>query len=236
MAGHFEIMMRSFLAFAILLIGARILGKQTISQMNVLDFIIAISIGSITANIAFNLEIHIHHLILAFSFFVIISILTSYVSLKSSTFRNFVTGNPTVIIEHGHLLEKNMKKARYNLDDLNQLLRDKDIFDIQEVLFAIVETNGKLTVLKKPEARPITRGDLHIKVESERTLPIQLIMDGTILERNLKENNLTTLWLKQELHKRGLQKEDVFYAVLSGVGHLFIDTYENHLHSPTDKE
>ncbi|KMK76947.1 DUF421 domain-containing protein [Alkalihalobacillus pseudalcaliphilus] len=236
MSDHVEIIFRSFLAFVILLIGARILGKQTISQMNVLDFIIAISIGSITANIAFNLGIHIHHLVLAFAFFVVVSIVTSYGSLKSKSFRNFVTGNPTVVIQNGHLLEKNMKKAHYTLDDINQLLRDKDVFDIAEVNFAIVETNGKLTVQKNAAMRTVTKEDLNLITKNEQTLPIELIMDGKIVEKNLEENGLTRIWLKRELEQRHVKVEDVFYAVLSGKGKLFVDTYNNQIASPVDKE
>ncbi|GAF21653.1 DUF421 domain-containing protein [Shouchella hunanensis] len=235
MSEHVEIIIRSFLAFSILLIGARFLGKQTISQMNVLDFIIAISIGAITANLSFNLSVKIHHSILAFSIFVAVSILTSYISLKSYRARRWITGNPTVVIENGQILEKNMRKARYNLNELNQLLRERNVFNIEEVLYAIVETNGKINVLKKPEYQDVTKQDVQAPLKKNR-LPVELIMDGKVLDKNLKENKIQEEWLSNELEKRNLKHKDVFYAVISATNKLFINTYENQLRHPKDLE
>lgn len=235
MSEHVEIIIRSFLAFSILLVGARLLGKQTISQMNVLDFIIAISIGAITANLSFNLSVKIHHSILAFSIFVAVSILTSYISLKSYRARNWITGNPTVVIENGKILEKNMRKARYNLNELNQLLREREIFNIEEVLYAIVETNGKMNVLKKPEYQGVTKQDIKAPLIKNR-LPIELIMDGKILDKNLTDNHIQEKWLLKELNKRNLKQTDVFYAVISATNKLFINTYHNQVQHPANVE
>ncbi len=235
MSEHVEIIIRSFLAFSILLVGARLLGKQTISQMNVLDFIIAISIGAITANLSFNLSVKIHHSILAFSIFVTVSILTSYISLKSYRARNWITGNPTVVIENGKILEKNMRKARYNLNELNQLLREREIFNIEEVLYAIVETNGKMNVLKKPEYQGVTKQDIKAPLIKNR-LPIELIMDGKILDKNLTDNHIQEKWLLRELNKRNLKQTDVFYAVISATNKLFINTYHNQVQQPANVE
>lgn len=129
-----------------------------------------------------------------------------------------------------------MNKMRYTLDYLNQQLRERDIFNIEEVLFATVETNGTLTVLKKPQFRNVTKQDLMIAVMPEQKLPIELIMDGEIIKENLEQNNITFSWLESELIKRNLLKHDVVYAVLAANGNLYVDTFRDHIHSPIDKE
>ncbi len=129
-----------------------------------------------------------------------------------------------------------MNKLRYTLDYLNQQLRERDVFNIEEVLFAIVETNGILTVLKKPQFRNVTRQDFMVAVLPEQRLRIELIMDSEIIKENLEQNNLTNSWLQSELKKRNLTQNDVVYAVLAANGNVYIDTYSDHIHSPIDKE
>ncbi|UPM56343.1 DUF421 domain-containing protein [Gottfriedia acidiceleris] len=236
MPEHFEIITRTMLAFLILFIGAKLLGKQIIAEMNTFDFIGAISIGSIIANLAFNLNIKIHHAVLAFLILVLVILLVSFISLKSRIGRNLLAGNPTVIIEDGKILEANMRKMRYSLDYLNQQLREKGIFNIEEVLYVVVETNGKVSFLQKPQYRNVTKQDLNIPTRQESKLPIELIMDGEIILKNLKENNLSELMVQEELKKRNLQTKEVVYAVLAANGNIYIDTYNDQIASPIDQE
>lgn len=236
MLEHFEIILRSFTSFGLLLVGTRILGKQTISQMTMFDFVATISLGAISANLAFNTSLKVSHTILAFVIYVFIIFMIALITLKSKKGRKFLAGDPTIVIENGKILEKNMNKMRYTLDYLNQQLREKDVFNIEEVLFAIIETNGTLTVLKKPQFRNVNKQDLMIPITPEFNLPIELIMDGEVMKQNLDQNNLTEQWLHSELKQRNLVQSNVLYAVLSGNGNMYIDTYENHIHSPIDKE
>ncbi|MEH7117460.1 DUF421 domain-containing protein [Neobacillus vireti] len=236
MPEHIEVILRSITSFSLLLIGTRILGKQTISQMTMFDFVASISLGAISANLAFNTSVKVHHTIIAFTIYVAIILLMAVISLKNRKGRKFLAGDPTIVIQNGKVLEGNMKKMRYTLDYLNQQLRERDVFNIEEVLFAIVETNGTLTVLKKPQFRNVTRQDLMIAVMSEQKLPIELIMDSEIMEENLEQNNLTHSWLESELKKRNLTKHDVVYAVLAPNGHMYVDTFRDYIHSPIDKE
>ncbi|MGQ4668092.1 DUF421 domain-containing protein [Metabacillus halosaccharovorans] len=236
MAEHYEVILRSITSFILLLIGARILGKQTISQMTMFDFIASISMGAIAANLAFNTSIKVHHTILAYSIFVAVIFFIALISLKNRKGRKFFAGDPTIVIQNGKILERNMNKMRYTLDYLNQQLREKDTFNIEEVLFAIVETNGTLTVLKKPQFRNVTRQDLSVAAAPEQRLPIELIMDGEIIKENLEQNNLTQNWLQLELEKRKLTKNDVVYAVLAANGNMYVDTFKDHIHSPIDQE
>lgn len=236
MPEHIEVMLRSITSFSLLLIGARILGKQTISQMTMFDFVASISLGAISANLAFNTSVKMHHTIIAFTIYVAIIFLMAIISLKNRKGRKFLAGDPTIVIQNGKVLEGNMNKMRYTLDYLNQQLREKDVFNIEEVLFAIVETNGMLTVLKKPQFRSVTRQDLMIAVMQEQRLPIELIMDGEIIKENLEQNNLSYSWLESELKKRNLTKQEVVYAVMGANGNMYVDTFKDHIHSPIDTE
>ena len=235
MSEHIEVVVRSILAFSILLIGTRILGKQTISQMTFFDFIAGISLGAITANLAFNLTIDIHHFLISFFIFILILFITAYISMKSRKARKILAGDPTVIIQDGKILEENMRKMRYTLDYLNQQLREKDIFEIEEVLYAIIEPHGTLTVLKKPLFRAVTPKDLQLQ-PSEKGLPIELIMDGKVVSKNLEEYNLSMQWLEGELRRRNVTCKEVFYAVRSSNGSLYLDYYNDNIPSPVDKE
>lgn len=236
MPEHIEVILRSITSFGLLLIGTKILGKQTISQMTMFDFVATISLGAISANLAFNTSIKVHHTIIAFTIYIAIIFLMALISLKNSKGRKFLAGDPTIVMQNGKILEGNMNKMRYTLDYLNQQLRERDIFNIEEVLFATVETNGTLTVLKKPQFRNVTKQDLMIAVMPEQKLPIELIMDGEIIKENLEQNNITFSWLESELIKRNLLKHDVVYAVLAANGNLYVDTFRDHIHSPIDKE
>ncbi|GED04388.1 DUF421 domain-containing protein [Bacillus atrophaeus] len=231
-----EVILRTIASFGVLLIAARFLGKQTISQMTIFDFVAAITLGAITAGMAYNTSLKPHNMLISFVFFVLTIFLISFLSIKNRRLRKFFAGDPTVLIQNGKILESNMRNMRYTLDYLNQQLREKEIFNIEEVLFAILETNGKLTILRKPQFRHITKQDLFIAVHGEHRLPIELIMDGEIIEDNLNQNHLTTSWLLTELKKRDITVEETVYAVLLANGHIYVDKYKDHISVPIDKE
>jgi uncharacterized membrane protein YcaP (DUF421 family) len=229
MSESIEVVLRSFTAFAILLIGTRILGQQLISQMTTFDFIASISLGTIAANLTFNTPIKAFNFLMAYAVFIVVTVIIALISLKSRQARKFFAGTPTVIIQDGRLLEDNMRKIRYTLDYLNQQLREKDIFNIDEVLQAMIEANGTLTVLKKPEYRSVTRQDLMLPVKQEKTPPIELIMDGILMEENINQSNLTFEWIQKELERRKLEIQDVVHAVLSPSGQIYMDSYKDHI-------
>jgi uncharacterized membrane protein YcaP (DUF421 family) len=235
MNSYLDVIIRSVIAFFSIFFAARILGKQTVSRMTIFDFIAVVTLGSVTANLAFALEVKARYIFLVFFIFVLLIYLSAFLALKSKRARKYVAGDPTVVIENGKILEHNMKKMRYTLDYLNQQLRQKDIFSIDDVEYALVENNGLLSVKKKEEHLTITRKDLHI-VKEEVKLPIELIMDGEILLNNLKENNISKQWLQIELKKRNLVVESVVYALRTSSGKLYLDTHDDKLKSPMDVE
>ena len=230
------ILIRAGVAFIALLIAARVLGKQTIAQMTYFDFIAAITLGAIGAGIAYHLEKNLLNVLLSLALFTAIVFLASYISLKSRKARKIFAGDPTIVIQNGKILEQNMAKMRYCLDQLNHHLRQSGVFDIGQVELAIIEPNGDLSVLKKSQYRPVTPADLKIPTQYEG-LAIELIMDGQVIEKNLRENNLSRAWLTTALVQYGITNpKDVAYACLSTKGTIYFDMYKDGINNPLDKE
>jgi uncharacterized membrane protein YcaP (DUF421 family) len=232
---YLDILIRSILSIIMLLLIAKILGKQTLSNLTYLDFVTGITLGAIAANLSFNEKIKLPYFILSLVAITITSFLLSIIALKSHKLRSWISGSPTVLIEGGKILEDNMKKLRYTLDSLDQALREKEIFNIEEVEYAVLEDNGKVSVLRKSEYQYVTRKDMKLR-PNDQTFPVELIMDGTVMEKDLEDNGLTKEWLEAELRRRGKQISDVFYGVRGTQQQLVFDFYEDGIHSPIDKE
>lgn len=152
---YLEIVIRSIGAFALMMMITRILGKATIAQMTYHDFVAAITLGGITANFAFNLKVNVWHLLVALVTFSGVAFILLVFVLKSRTFRRWISGQPAVLVQDGKILEHNMKKLRMTLDSLNQELREKNIFNIEEVEYALLELNGKVSALLKRSISPL---------------------------------------------------------------------------------
>ncbi|SFJ21626.1 Uncharacterized membrane protein YcaP, DUF421 family [Paenibacillus sp. UNC496MF] len=232
---YVDVLLRAVIAILLLLLVAKLLGKQTVSNMTFLDFVTGITLGAIAGNLAFNVQIKSLHMVLALVVMAGTSLLLSVIALKSRRMRNWISGSPTVLIEGGRVLEDNMRKIRYSLDSLDQALREQSIFNIGEVEYAVLEDNGVLSVLKKDDFQAATRKDLKLKAKPQ-SFPVELVMDGALVEGNLEANGLTREWLERELGRRGKRLEDVFYAVRGTHGQLFVDGYEDRIRRPVDKE
>jgi len=231
-----EVILRTLSAFVFLTCIAHILGKQTISQMTFHDYIASITIGSIVGNLTFNTSIRFSNFITALVIFSSIIFVVTLVSLKNRNARALFNGEPTVVIENGKILEKNLEKLKFTLDSLNQSLRRKDIFDIDEVEYALIEANGQLSVLKKPPYLYVTRKDLGITTAPQSSFPIELIMDGQMITKNFTQHHLTKSWINTELKQRGLTLSDVSYCVKGTNDQLYFDLYKDKITSPIDIE
>jgi uncharacterized membrane protein YcaP (DUF421 family) len=158
---------------------------------------------------------------------VILEVIISFINLKSEKFRNVFTGKPTYLIKNGILQEEEMRKLRYNLEDLLSELRLKDITDISTVYTAILETNGELSVVVKAPNKTVTALDLNLNTNQE-TIPLILISDGIVRMKHLTEANKSIKWLKKELKKRNVANlKDVFIMSYNDKGEIFLQTKEN---------
>lgn len=237
MANWIDVTLRSVGAFVLLLFMARALGKQTISQMTYFDFVAAITLGGMAANMTFDVRLPVWDNVMAIIIFSMVALFASYVVLKSRKLRKWVAGQPTVLIENGQILEKNMKKLRYTLDNLNHHLRLNQIYNPADVEFAILETNGELSIQKKPKTA--TKKELPIYVNpivNQSKIPIEIIMDGKLVEDNLANNNISEDWVNHQLSIRGYEREETFYMVLGSDRRLYFDVYDDYLRKPRDRQ
>lgn len=228
--------LRTCFSFLILLTVSIWIGKQVNSHNNHYNFALSVTLGSFIANMGFDTNLKFTPMFASFIALIFMYLISSLISNKNRRFRLWLSGEPTVVIENGKLLDGNMKKIRYTLDDLNQQLREQGIFDLIEVEFALLEVSGKLSVLKKPNYQSVTKNEIvSTNTSVDIHLPIELVMDGKVVEKNLN-SQYSSAWLNQELQSRNLQLKDIQYAVISSNSSLIIDLYNDHLKSPLDQE
>jgi len=218
----FKVILNSLIVFTLLVVLARLIGRKLLSQLTFFDFVIGVTIGTV-GGAFITTEIRGYYVLLSPIVLTAAVIGAGYLSLNSVPFRKLVEGEPVVVIQNGKMFERNMGKLRLNADDLMSQLREKNIFDLSEVEFAIHEPHGKLSVLKKSQNSPITPKDLGLNT-NYKGVSSEIIRDGRIVEQNLRQNELTHEWLQNELAGRNITDiKEVFYASLSTDGKLFVD-------------
>jgi len=222
MSGSVEIIFRTFTAFILLWIFVQLLGKQTISQKTYHLYIASITMGTIAGNLAFNIKIKFMYFMISIIIMGATVFMLNLIAVRNPRFGKWIAGEPATLIQKGQILEEEMNRMGYSLDSLKQALRGKDIFNIEEVECAILEINGSLSVLKKPQYQNITKQDVPI-LPSTGPVPIELIYDGKILYENLSKHTYNEDWLLAELKKRNLAVYDISYAVVGTKGNLSID-------------
>lgn len=188
------------------------MGKREIGELSLLDLVVFMMIAEIAVIGIEDTKVPFLHTITPMVILMGIQYILAYLSLKSQKIRDLIDGRPTVIINNGQIDEEAMKTQRYNFDDLLSQLRDKNVKNVADVEFAILEPSGKLSVL--PKSRD--------KTENGPNIDIQLILDGVIQEDQLKEMNKTNLWLRQELRKRGYHdiKQISYCSYHNGIFHI----------------
>ncbi|KAB2338686.1 DUF421 domain-containing protein [Cytobacillus depressus] len=190
MGDYSTVLLRTVLIYIVILLIFRLMGKKELGQLSVIDFVVSIMIAEMAVLAIEDIKKPIFTFVLPMILLMIIQITLSIATLKSKKFRDLMDGKPTIIINKGKIDEEAMRKHRYNFDDLLLQLRGKDIRNITDVEFAILETTGELSVFKKEK-----------KKKGNVTIPV--ILDGVIQETTLEGMNKTNLWLRQELRKRG---------------------------------
>lgn len=224
-----EIALRSIGTFFVLLLITRVIGKEQLGRLNVSDFVNAIVIGSIGASMASDHKENVSFYLVAIIIFGTLTFLANYAALKYRPFRKLVEGQPLIIIHKGKVLEKNMSKERYSMDNLIMQLREKNVFEIEDVEFAVLEPNGQLSVLLKSNKQPLNASDLNVSTQY-KGMSSEIIIDGKVILKNLKQNNLSEQWLMDELNKYGIRKiDEVNYASLDYFGNLYIDKYQDEI-------
>lgn len=221
----FGLVYRTVLIYFLVLVIVRLMGKREIGQLSPFDFVVAIIIAELAAIPMETTGIPLWKAILPMLTLAVLEVFLSYLALYSPFLRKILDGQPQVVIKNGRIIKSELRKARYNLNDLLAQLREKGIVNVSDVEFGILETSGKLSVIPKSQKRPVTPEDLSLPTGYEG-LPAVLIMDGTIVRENLRLTGLDEKWLTERLAEFNLRPRDVFLAVLGTDGNLFINKQE----------
>ena len=211
--GIIEVSIRCLISLLVLFLVTKLLGKKQVSQLSLFDYVIGISIGNFAAEIDVSLDEPFIYGVLAMVIFGIVAYFVSLLTRKSFILRRLIIGTPTPIIQHGKILEKNLKKVKLDINDLLEECRNNGYFDISQIEYALMEANGKLSVLPKGEYMPPTIKDLKLKPQKQG-LCANVIIDGKVMDRNLKEINKDEKWLLKELKIKGYPLEDILLATV----------------------
>lgn len=199
------------------------MGRKQLSQLTFFNYITGIAIGSIAANMASETNVHYLNGLTSLIWWSILTILVGYIGLKFARVRVVTDGQPIVVIKEGKILENTLGKLRLNMDDLAALLRQQKVFSVKDVENAIFEPNGKLSIMLKEEQKPLTKQDQNIFTIKPMYIPMELIADGKVIEKNLKESGVSIDWLNKQLNSLNLNLTDVFYVELQKDGTLYVD-------------
>ena len=175
--------------------------------MNIYDYLIGITIGSIGADISLDIDKNLTSGVISLVIFGLSQVLVTYLTLKSITFRRVFTGCPTILIYKGKIIENALKKEGIDINDLEEEARQFGYFDLSKINYAVLETSGKISFLAKDTDLPVTKKDMNIK-SKESVLCANIIIDGILLENNLNSMNKDVKWLDKELKKRGYEWYD----------------------------
>ncbi|AIS51663.1 hypothetical protein TKV_c04610 [Thermoanaerobacter kivui] len=205
---------RTLILYALVVIFMRISGKQQIGQLQPYELVVAIMIADLVAIPMQNKGIPLLSGIIPVLTLLVSQLFLSYLSMKSLRARAIICGTPTILVENGKILTSQLQKERYNINDLLEELRVKGYPNIADVEYAILETNGSLSVIPKSNKRPVTPQDLNLTPQYEG-LPLPIIIDGRIMHQNMQKAGIDMEWLNEQLKMWKIQNvKEVLFASL----------------------
>ena len=208
-----KVCLTSLFSAAALFLIAKILGHKQMSQLDFFDYITGITIGSIAAEMATELEKPLNPLI-AMAVYGAITVILTLCTNKAPRLRKYINGTPTIIMHNGKIYKDNMKKAKMDLTEFMVMCRQEGYFDLNEIETAVFEYNGWLSVLPKGSKRPLTPEDMAVEVKQAH-ISTEVIMDGQVLEGNLKRMGLDLVWLDKQLKEQGYKSaKEIFLGVV----------------------
>ena len=216
-----KVVLTSLLSAAALFVIAKLIGHKQISQLDFFDYITGITIGSIAAELATELEKPLKPLV-AMIVYGAVAVILSVLTSKLPKTRKFINGTPTIIMDNGKIYRKNMKKAKIDLSEFLVLCRQEGYFNLSDIQTAIFECNGRLTVLPVSTKRPMNPGDMKLTPQPEY-INTEVIMDGRILHDNLKRMGLDIKWLEKQLKEQGFKNaKEVFLGLCDKNNQLYL--------------
>ena len=214
------IFVRSIILYIIVLVVMRLMGKREIGQLQPFELAIAIMIADLATIPMADVGIPIIDGIIPILGLLVMHLLISFINLKSMNVRGLICGKPSILIFRGRIDEQVMKKERFTINELQERLRSSNINDISDVEYAILETNGQVSVIPKPNKRATIPEDFNIMPDYEG-LSYDLVVDGKIMNENLKKLGKDYNWLKKQVKEFGILPEEAFLVTISGSGKFF---------------
>lgn len=216
------VFIRTLILFLIVVVVMRAMGKRQIGQLQPFELAVAIMISELAAVPMQNTGIPLINGIIPIITLLVAQLLLSLISLKSIKARGIICGKPNILIENGKINEANLRKEMYTLNDLLEQLRIKGTSNISDIEYAILETNGQLSIIPKSQKRPVTPEDIKVDTQYEG-VPLDLVIDGDINYKNLKKANLDESWLVSQLNNFGIgNTKEALFVSLDSAGKLYL--------------
>lgn len=217
---------RAIILYIVVLVVMRLMGKREIGQLQPFELAISIMIADLASVPMSELGIPLSNGIVPILALLVIYMIISILNMKSVNFRKIMSGKPAILIYRGKIDEKALRKESITINELQERLRVDNIFNLGDVEYAILETNGELTVIQKPEKRALTPQDLNISPEYEG-ISYDLVVEGKVMHDNLKVIGKDEIWLKKQLKKFDAKPENTLVATMDGKGQLFCQKKDN---------
>ncbi len=217
---------RTIILYLIVLIVMRLMGKREIGQLQPFELAISIMIADLASVPMTELGIPITNGIIPILGMLFMHMIISFINIKSIKMRQIICGKPSILIYRGKIDERVLRKERFTVNELQERLRGNNIFNISDVEYAILETNGEVTVIQKPDKKNLTPSDMGIQAQYEG-LPYDLVVDGKVMYENLKKLGKDYNWLKKQLKDLNATPEEILLATIDGKNEIFCQKKEN---------
>ena len=211
---------RAILLYIIVLIVMRLMRKREIGQLEPFELVISIMIADLASIPMTETGVPLTNGIIPIFGLLLMHLLISVLNMKSKMARKIICGKPSILIYRGRIDEKVLKKERFTINELQERLRGKEVFNIGDVEYAILETSGEISVIQKPNKRNTIPEDFNIMPEYEG-ISYDLVIDGEVLEENLKAIGKNYVWLQKQVKKFGIKPEQALVVTLDGKGQIF---------------
>ena len=216
---------RAIILYIIVLIVMRLMGKREIGQLQPFELVISIMIVDLASTPMTDVGTPITNGIIPILGLLVMHLVISVINMKSIRGREIICGRPTILIYRGKIDEKALKKERFTINELEERIRGSNVYSLGDVEYAILETSGQVTVIQKPEKRTTTPQDFNITPEYEG-IPYDLVVDGRVMEDNLKAIGKDLNWLNQQLKKFKIKPDEALIVTLDGKGEFFCQKKE----------
>ena len=211
---------RGVILYILLVAVIRMMGKRQVGQMEPSEFVVTMMVADFAAIPLEKADIPLYTAVIPVLTVLGMELVLSGLSMGSIRFRKFVCGKPVILIENGHILQNNLRRTRVTMDELTGHLREKGILDLESVQYAILETNGNLSVFPYAKDAPASAKDAKVTVQ-EQYLPVTIISDGKLEKENLHISGRNEKWLEKELKKEKAKIEDTWLLTVDKAGKVF---------------